>query len=69
MEEDHVALIFESEAPGEVIKAGDSIRDQYKSVSAFRREKKFGRQLERLKKAGYRHFAVIEDGKPVVKEI
>lgn len=68
-EEDHVALIFESEGPAAVIKAGDLLRASHSAVSAFRREKKFGKQLERLKKAGYKYFAVIENGAPVVKEI
>lgn len=69
MDEDHVALIFESETPAEVIKAGEILRATYKTVSAFRREKKFGKQLERLKKAGYKYFAVIEGDGAVVKEI
>jgi hypothetical protein len=62
-------LIFESETPGEIILVGDALRSEYKTVSAFRREKKFGKQLERLKKAGYKYFAVLDGGKPVVKEI
>ena len=68
-DEDHLALIFEAETPAEIIRVGDELRASYTSVSAFRREKKFGRQLERLKKSGYKHFAVIEDGSAVVKEI
>lgn len=67
--DENVALIFESETPGEVILVGDALRSDYKTVSAFRREKKFGKQLERLKKAGYKYFAVLDGGKPVVKEI
>lgn len=69
LDEDHVALVFESETPAAVIAAGDALRKTYKTVSAFRREKKFGKQLERLKKAGYKYFAVIEGDTPVVKEI
>jgi histidyl-tRNA synthetase len=67
--DENVALIFESETPGEIILVGDALRSEYKTVSAFRREKKFGKQLERLKKAGYKYFAVLDGGKPVVKEI
>lgn len=66
---ENVALIFESESPKEVILMGESLRASYKTVSAFRREKKFGKQLERLKKSGYKYFAVVSDGQPTVKEI
>lgn len=42
-----------------VFRNADAMRQQYDSVSLFRKEKKFGKQLERLKKFGFQCFVIF----------
>ena len=55
-----LAIIYnDSDEMEAVFRQADELRTQYDSVSLFRKEKKFGKQLERLKKFGFQHFAIF----------
>lgn len=65
-----LALIYsETDAFVEVMKKADEFRAEYDAVSLFKREKKFGKQLERLSKFGFQYFASFDQGVAEVKEL
>lgn len=65
-----LALIYnDSDSIKEVVEKADQLRLDYDSVSLFKREKKFGKQLERLAKFGFSHFASYDEGLAEAKEL
>lgn len=62
-----LALIYsESDALKDVMQKADAFRADYDSVSLFKKEKKFGKQLERLSKFGFGYFALYDNGEAEV---
>lgn len=65
-----LALIYsDTDSIKEVMDKADAFRADYDAVSLFRREKKFGKQLERLAKFGFQFFASYDQGVAEVKEL
>lgn len=65
-----LAIIYsEQDDLAAVMAKADDFRSEYDVVSLFRREKKFGKQLERLSKTGFAYFASFDQGTAEVKEI
>ncbi len=65
-----LALIYaDNDAINEVVQKADALRLEFDTVSLFKRDKKFGKQLERLSKFGFNYFASFDQGVAEVKEI
>lgn len=65
-----LALIYsDSDALAEVMAKADELRSSYDVVSLFRREKKFGKQLDRLKAMNFAAFASYDQGQCEVKSL
>lgn len=65
-----LALIYsEEDSMKDVMAKADAFRPDYDAVSLFKKEKKFGKQLERLAKFGFQYFATYDQGAAEVKEL
>lgn len=65
-----LALIYtETDAVKDVMIKADTLRGEYDAVSLFKKEKKFGKQLERLSKFGFGFFALYDTNGTEVKEM
>lgn len=65
-----LALIYsETDEIAQVMAKADLLRETYAVVSLFRREKKFGKQLERLKAMGFSDFASFDQGQCEIKSL
>lgn len=63
-----LALIYnDGDSMKDVMQNADGLRADYDSVSLFKKEKKFGKQLERLAKFGFGFFALYDNGEVEVK--
>lgn len=57
-----LALLYsETDLMSDVMRKADELRADYDAVSIFKKEKKFGKQLERLSKFGFTAFAVYKE--------
>lgn len=65
-----LALIYnDTDSITEVLKKADAYRMEYDAVSLFKREKKFGKQLERLKKFGFQFFVSYDQSESEVQSL
>lgn len=65
-----LALIYtENDAIKDVIQKADTLRSDYDAVSLFKKEKKFGKQLERLSKFGFGYFVLYDSNTTEIKEM
>lgn len=69
-EANQLALIYsEADVLAEVMAKADQLRESYEVVSLFKREKKFGKQLERLKAMKFSAFASYDQGQCEIKSL
>lgn len=65
-----LALIYtEQDSMKEVMMKADELRSDYDAVSLFKKEKKFGKQLERMAKFGFTAFAVYKNEDMVIETL